>query len=80
MVFDFFGSKKKVIIAMAHIGAMPGSPLYDEKGGMQKLIERKPDATYEEGPWQVSCIDAGWWPDYLGLLALPSVRSCCSSW
>ena len=39
MVFDFFGTKKKVIIAMAHIGAMPGSPLYDEKGGMQKLID-----------------------------------------
>jgi membrane complex biogenesis BtpA family protein len=39
MVFDFFGKKKKVIIAMAHIGAMPGSPLYDEKGGMQKLID-----------------------------------------
>ena len=39
MVFDFFGAKKKVIIAMAHIGAMPGSPLYDEKGGMQKLID-----------------------------------------
>ncbi|PZF76682.1 SgcQ protein [Aestuariivirga litoralis] len=39
MVFDFFGSRKKVIIAMAHIGAMPGSPLYDEKGGMQKLID-----------------------------------------
>ena len=39
MVFDFFGSKKKVIIAMAHIGAMPGSALYDEKGGMQKLID-----------------------------------------
>lgn len=28
-----------------------------------------------QGPWQVSCIDAGWWPDYLGLLALPSVLS-----
>jgi uncharacterized protein len=39
MVFDFFGAKKKAIIAMAHIGAMPGSPLYDEKGGMQKLID-----------------------------------------
>ena len=39
MIFDFFGSKKKVIIAMAHIGAMPGSPLYDEKSGMQKLID-----------------------------------------
>ena len=39
MIFDFFGTRKKAIIAMAHIGAMPGSPLYDEKGGMQKLID-----------------------------------------
>ncbi len=29
MVFDFFGVKKKVVIAMAHIGALPGSPAYD---------------------------------------------------
>jgi len=27
--------------------------------GMQKLIERKPDATYEEGPWQVSSWSGG---------------------
>lgn len=39
MVFDIFGSRKKVVIAMAHIGALPGSPLYDEKGGMAKLID-----------------------------------------
>lgn len=39
MIFDFFGSKKKAVIAMAHIGAMPGSPLYDADGGMEKLIE-----------------------------------------
>jgi len=39
MVFDFFGAKKKVIIAMAHLGALPGTPLYDAKGGMAKLIE-----------------------------------------
>lgn len=39
MVFDFFGSRKKVVIAMAHIGALPGSPLYDERGGMSKLID-----------------------------------------
>jgi general secretion pathway protein L len=28
-----------------------------------------------QGPWQVSCIDSSWWPEYLGLLALPSVLS-----
>ena len=40
MVFDFLGDKKKVVIAMAHIGALPGSPLYDADGGVSKLIER----------------------------------------
>lgn len=39
MVFDFFGTKKKAVIAMAHIGALPGSPLYDAKGGVTKLID-----------------------------------------
>jgi membrane complex biogenesis BtpA family protein len=39
MVFEFFGRKKKVIIAMAHIGALPGTPLYDEDGGVAKLID-----------------------------------------
>ncbi|MCB2129561.1 MAG: BtpA/SgcQ family protein [Rhodobacteraceae bacterium] len=38
MVFDFFGNKKKVVVSMAHIGALPGSPLYDADGGMDKLI------------------------------------------
>lgn len=39
MVFDFFGTKKKVVIAMAHIGALPGTPLYDPAAGMKKLID-----------------------------------------
>ena len=39
MVFEFFGDKKKVIIAMAHIGALPGSPNYDPKAGVSKLID-----------------------------------------
>jgi membrane complex biogenesis BtpA family protein len=39
MVFDFFGAKEKVVVAMAHIGALPGSPLYDAKGGVAKLID-----------------------------------------
>ena len=37
MIFDFFGSRQKVVIAMAHIGALPGTPLYDADGGMAKL-------------------------------------------
>ncbi|RVA60872.1 SgcQ protein, partial [Mesorhizobium sp. M7A.F.Ca.CA.004.09.1.2] len=28
MVFEFFGDKKKAVISMAHIGALPGTPLY----------------------------------------------------
>ena len=39
MVFDFFGSKTKAVIAMAHIGALPGAPLHDAKGGVAKLID-----------------------------------------
>ena len=39
MIFDFFGAKKKAVIAMAHIGALPGAPLYDADGGVDKLIE-----------------------------------------
>lgn len=39
MVFDFFAGKKKLVIAMAHIGALPGAPDYDPRGGVEKLIE-----------------------------------------
>ncbi len=39
MVFEFLGQKKKAVIAMAHIGALPGAPLYETDGGMQKLID-----------------------------------------
>lgn len=39
MVFECFGDKNKVVIAMAHIGALPGAPLYDADGGLDKLIE-----------------------------------------
>ncbi len=39
MVFDFLGKKKKVVIAMVHIGALPGAPLYDAEAGMEGLIE-----------------------------------------
>ncbi len=39
MIFEFFGERKKAVISMAHIGALPGTPLYDADGGMDKLIE-----------------------------------------
>ncbi len=39
MVFDFLGNRRKAVIAMAHLGALPGSPLYDRKGGTAKLID-----------------------------------------
>ena len=39
MLFDFFGSRKKAIIGMAHIGALPGTPLYDFKRGMNGLVD-----------------------------------------
>ncbi|WBU60894.1 BtpA/SgcQ family protein [Paracoccus albus] len=37
-MFDFLKSDKAVI-AMCHIGALPGAPLYDADGGMDKLVE-----------------------------------------
>src|SRR5471030_753303 len=39
MVFDFVGTKEKVVISMAHIGALLGSPLYAADGGLDKLID-----------------------------------------
>jgi uncharacterized protein len=38
-MFDFFDGTKKVVIGMIHIGALPGTPLYDERGGMRALID-----------------------------------------
>jgi membrane complex biogenesis BtpA family protein len=38
-VFDFFGGKKKAVIAMAHMGALPGAPLYDAGGGIARLVD-----------------------------------------
>lgn len=39
MLFDLLSDKKKIVIGMVHIGALPGSPLYDRVGGINKLIE-----------------------------------------
>jgi uncharacterized protein len=36
---ELFDRRRKTIIAMAHIGALPGAPLYDADGGVERLIE-----------------------------------------
>lgn len=38
-MFDIFPDRKKIVVGMVHLGALPGTPLYDEKGGMDRLIE-----------------------------------------
>jgi membrane complex biogenesis BtpA family protein len=37
-VSDLFGERRP-LIAMAHLGALPGTPLYDEKAGMEGIVE-----------------------------------------
>ena len=37
--FDQLFGKPKALIAMAHFPAMPGQPLYDEKGGVQAMAD-----------------------------------------
>ena len=39
MMSDFLGGEKKIVIAMVHIGALPGTPLYDARGGLPKLFD-----------------------------------------
>jgi uncharacterized protein len=39
MPFPCFDGRRKVVIAMAHIGALPGAPLHDPAGGMSALID-----------------------------------------
>ena len=55
MPFDFFGAKKKAVISMIHIGALPGTPLYNADGGMEKLIA---DAARDAEKLQAGGVDA----------------------
>lgn len=55
MIFDFFGDKRKAVIAMAHIGALPGTPQYDADGGMERLID---DVRADIGKLQDGGVDA----------------------
>ena len=38
-MFDLLTRTAKPVIGMVHIGALPGSPLYDPAGGMGRLID-----------------------------------------
>jgi membrane complex biogenesis BtpA family protein len=39
MMSGLFAKRSKTVIGMAHIGALPGSPLFDSAAGVQKLID-----------------------------------------
>ena len=39
MTLELRAGGRKTVIAMAHIGALPGAPLYDPAGGMARLID-----------------------------------------
>jgi uncharacterized protein len=39
MAFELVAGGSKIVIAMVHVGALPGTPLYDADGGVEKLIE-----------------------------------------
>jgi membrane complex biogenesis BtpA family protein len=55
VLFDFFGARKKAVIAMVHIGALPGTPLYNPSGGIAKLID---DAASDAEKLQAGGVDA----------------------
>ncbi len=55
MVFDFCPGRSKVVIAMAHIGALPGTPLFDADAGMAKLID---DVAEDVDKLQAGGVDA----------------------
>lgn len=47
-----FPSQEKVLIAMAHVPALPGTPLYDASGGLQGIVDhvrRDVEALVEAG-------------------------------
>ena len=38
-MFELLQGRKKLVVAMVHLGALPGSPLYDERAGVAGLID-----------------------------------------
>ncbi len=55
MVAGFLSGKRKVVIAMAHLGALPGTPLHDAGRGMDGIIE---DAMADVEKLQAGGVDA----------------------
>ena len=55
MVADFLSGKRKVVIAMAHLGALPGTPLHDAGRSMDGIIE---DALADVEKLQAGGVDA----------------------
>jgi hypothetical protein len=45
MIFDFFGSRKKAVTGMRHIGALPGTPLHDLKRHRNGTPDRRSKGT-----------------------------------
>lgn len=39
MAAEFLSTGRKTVIAMVHFAALPGSPLYDNAGGLQRIID-----------------------------------------
>jgi len=55
MPFNFFGTRKKAVVGMCHIGALPGAPMHDATGGLAKLID---DALADIEKLQAGGVDA----------------------
>lgn len=54
-MFDLFKKNKKLVVGMVHLGSMPGTPLYNQSGGLDKLIK---DAVADIESLQDGGIDA----------------------
>lgn len=54
-MFEFLARRRNAVIAMAHLGALPGSPLFDKGGGVQRLID---DAARDIRSLQDNGVDA----------------------
>jgi membrane complex biogenesis BtpA family protein len=52
---QLFDRSRKTVVAMAHIGALPGSPLHDARRGMQALID---DVLADVAQLQAGGVDA----------------------
>lgn len=49
---------KQPVIALLHLRALPGDPLFDKEGGLQNVIDiaRRELHALQDGGWMVSCL------------------------